>query len=183
MGLQRWKLLKEEDVSPSNYFKVFKHTVELPDGKVVDDYFISKLGDVSTIIAVTDEKKIIFVRQYKQGLRDLTIELPAGKIRKGSTPLEAAQMELLEETGYTAENFTEIGGVCPWPSKDGSIVYGFIATNLSDTGKKHFDELEDIELIYLTKSEVEEYIKQGKIVGSDAIALFFKAVISHPELF
>lgn len=181
--LKKWHLLKEEDISPAPWFPLFKHEVKLPDGKVVDDYYVSHLGDVSTVIAVTKEKKILMVRQYKHGLDDITIELPAGRIGKGRSKRDAAEAELLEETGYKAKEFIEIGGVCPVPSKDGSIMYGFIARGLRDTGETNFDETEEIELLKLSLEEIKGMIKEGEIIGSDAIALLTLAELKHPECF
>ncbi len=183
MSLQKWKLLKEEDVSPSKWFPLFKHTAELPNGKIVDDYYVAKLGDLSTIIAITESQKILFVKQYKHGVLDLMIELPAGRIRPGLTPLEAAKKEFKEETGFLADKFIEIGYVIPIPSKDPSKVFGFIATGLKDKSETEFDENEDIEILQLSVNEIDEMIKNGEITGSDAIALYYKAKLMFPQLF
>ncbi len=181
--MKKWKLLKHEDVSPSKWFPLYKDTVELPNGKVFDDYYVSALGHVATIIPILDDGRIIWVRQYKHGVGQVTIELPAGRIQQSLSTLETAKAELKEETGYTAKNFFEIGYVCPIPSKDGSLMYGFVATELENTGETKFDETEDIELLLLTKDEVLEKLRDGEIIGSDAIALFFKAILIYPELF
>src|SRR3989344_5360996 len=93
--IKKWKLLKEEDISPSQWFPLFKHKVQLPNGKIVD-YYLSKLGDVSMIVAVTTNKEVVFVRQYKHGAGEIVIELPAGRIRKGNIPEREAIMELEE---------------------------------------------------------------------------------------
>jgi ADP-ribose pyrophosphatase len=181
--LKKWQLISEEDISPSPYFPLYKHQVKLPNGKTIPDFYISKLGDVATILAITTDYKILLVRQYKHGLGDITIELPAGRIPQGENPLVTAKRELLEETGFMAKKYLELGGVCPIPSKDGSIAYGFIALNLTNTHKQHLDITEDIEVLQLSNTEIDEFIKEGKIIGSDAIATITLARIKHPELF
>lgn len=181
--MKKWKIISEEDVSPSPWYKIYKQKVQLPDGKVIDDFYVSKLGDVSTIIAIDDDKKILMAKQYKHGLGKVTLELPAGRIKKGDTKLSAAKRELMEETGYKADNYIEIGGVCPVPTKDGSIMYGFIATGLEDTGCPNPDITENIEVEKYTLDQIKQMIKEGEIVGSDAIALLTIAELKQPELF
>jgi len=81
-SIKKWELISEVDVSPSKWFPLFKDTVKLPDGKIVDDYYVSKLGDVAMILAITKTKELLFVRQYKHGVQEIILELPAGRIGK-----------------------------------------------------------------------------------------------------
>src|SRR3989344_1888754 len=102
--LKKWKLISEKDVSPSKWFPLFRDKVELPNGHVVDDYYLSKLGDVGMVIAVTKDKEVLFVNQYKHAAGEIIYELPAGRL-DNNTPLEGAKNELEEETGYVGNEF------------------------------------------------------------------------------
>ena len=136
---KKWELLKEVDISPSPWFPLYKHTVKLPNGKIIDDYYLSKLGDVSMIVAVTTNKEVVFVRQYKHGAGEIVIELPAGRIRKGNIPEREAIMELEEETGFVAEKLEPLGFMFAEPSKDTQKTYGFLVRNVEVKRKQKFD--------------------------------------------
>jgi ADP-ribose pyrophosphatase len=179
---KNWKLIKQEDVSPSKWFPLYKDTVQLPNGKIVEDYYVSKLGDVSMVVAITKNKEIVFVRQYKHGARQLTTELPAGRIGD-KTPQEAAIAELQEETGFIVDSLIPIGFTLSIPSKDSTKVYGFVVKDVEIKTKQNFDENEDIEVILVPLSELDKYILSGEFNGSDSIAILHLAQLKYPELF
>lgn len=181
--INKWKLLKEEDISPSPWFPLFKHKVMLPSGQIVKDYYISKLGDVVMIVPFTKENKIVFVRQYKHGAGDVILELPAGRIKKGNSPSKEAHLELEEETGYVTHKLVSLGNVFFEPSKDTLKVYGFIAENVQPESKQNLELTEDIEVVLIPANKVDEKIKNGEIKASDTIAYIKLAQLKAPELF
>lgn len=170
--LKKWKILSEENISPSKWFPLYKHTVQLSSGKIMDDYYIAALGDVAMIVPVTPEGKLIFVRQYKHGAREITLEFPAGVLEPNQTALEAAYAELEQETGITANNMTLLGKLNTLPSKNFSTLYGFVAKDVEITKEQDLDESEEIEIVSLSKEDVAEKILSGEINCSDTIALF-----------
>jgi ADP-ribose pyrophosphatase len=170
--IKKWDLLSEEDVSPSRWFPLFRHKVKLSNGHIMDDYYISKLGDVAMVVPVTTENKLIFVRQYKHGIREITLEFPAGIIEKGQSPDEAALAELAQETGIVCDTVNLLGELKPLPSKNFSTLYGFVAKNVKITAKQQLDISEEIEVLKLSEKEVEEKIICGEINCSDTIALY-----------
>jgi 8-oxo-dGTP pyrophosphatase MutT (NUDIX family) len=170
--IKKWELLSEEELSPSKWFPLFRHQVKLPNGHIMDDYYISKLGDVSMVIPVTEEGDFIFVRQYKHGIREITLEFPAGLVEPGSTPLCTAYSELLQETGIKANNIVLLGELRTMPSKNFAKLYGFVAKNAKITEPQRLDISEEIEVISLSPSQVEEKIMSGEINCSDTVALY-----------
>ena len=127
--IKRWELLHEEDISPSQWFPLFRHKVRLAKGKIVEDYIVSKLGNVSMIIPFMPDGKIVLVKQYKHGIREVTVEFPAGRIESFQTPEAAALAELRQETGLETESLDYIGEVIPSATKDSTRVFGFVAKN------------------------------------------------------
>jgi ADP-ribose pyrophosphatase len=172
MKLKKWNVLSETDISPDKWFPLFRHKVQLPNGKIMDDYFISKLGDVAMIIPITKNEKIIFVKQYKHGIQEITLEFPAGIIEPGQTPEEAAFAELEQETGVIAKNMTALGELRTLPSKNFAKLFGFLTLDAEITTEQKPDVSEEIEVIELTKEEVNEKIISGEINCSDTIALY-----------
>lgn len=181
--LKKWKLIREEDISPSPWFPLFKHTVELPNGKVIDDYYLSKAGDVSMIVALTKQREIVFVRQYKHGAGEIIIELPAGRVKKDTTAEQTAIMELEEETGYVTKEIEFLGEMYAVPSKDTVQTYGFLVRNVEIVKEQNLEETEDIEVLLIPVSEVDQKIKSGEIRATDTIAFIKLAQLKAPELF
>jgi ADP-ribose pyrophosphatase len=170
--IKKWDLLSEEDVSPSPWFPLFRHKVKLANGHILDDYYISKLGDVAMIVPVTDKNGFIFVRQYKHGIREITLEFPAGIIEKGQSPEVAALAELEQETGAVSDAVVLLGKLKTLPSKNFSTLYGFVAKKVKITKMQQLDISEEIETVELSENEVEEKIMLGEINCSDTIDLY-----------
>jgi 8-oxo-dGTP pyrophosphatase MutT (NUDIX family) len=170
--IKKWELLNEENISPSQWFPLFKHTVKLPNGKVIDDFYVSKLSDVAMILPITEEGELVFVKQYKHGIREITIEFPAGIIEPSQTPEQAAFAELEQETGIIADKLTLLGELRTQPSKDGSKLFGFLAQNCKITKEQKLDDTEEIEVVTLSLEAVNEMILKGEINCSDTIALY-----------
>jgi 8-oxo-dGTP pyrophosphatase MutT (NUDIX family) len=181
--IKKWKILKEEDISPSPWFPLFKHKVELPNGKVVNDYYLSKVGDVAIIVPITKKGELVFVKQYKHGAGDVIVELPAGRVKEGHNPEDTAKSELEEETGFHTNELIHLGVVFGEPSKDTFKVYGYLAKDLEIRHDQKLDENEDIDVISISTKKVDQMIKSGQIKASDSITFIKLAQLMAPELF
>ena len=181
--IKKWKLLEEIDISPSPWFPLFKHKVKLPNGRIVDDYFLSKVGDVAMIVPITKKGEIVFVRQYKHGAGDIIIELPAGRIKTGHNPEEVAKNELEEETGYHVKQLFHLGTIYGEPSKDTFKVYGYLARDIDIRHTQRFDDNEDLQVLRIPVKRVDEKIRSGEIKASDTITFIKLAQLKAPELF
>ncbi len=179
-NIEKWELISEVDVSPSKWFPLFKNTVKLPDGKIVDDYYVSKLGDVAMILAITKDKELLFVKQYKHGVQEIILELPAGRVGK-KTPDQAAIDELEEETGASVEKMENLGEVFIAPSKDSTKTHAYIVQDVEINSSQKLDETENIEVILIPLNQVEEKIKSGEIKASDTLASIYLAKLRYPD--
>lgn len=184
MNHKKWKVVTQQDVSPSKWFPVIKEEVELPNGKIID-YYKSKLANVSMIVPITKNKEVIFVKQYKHGIGEVCVEFPAGRIENGSTAQAAAIAELSEETGIAASesDLIELTVLLTEPSKSSVKVYGFLITNVEITQKQELEETESIEILKIPISELDEFIAKGEIHASDTLALLLYARMKFPLLF
>ena len=81
------------------------HEVALPDGRVVPDFHQVMVSDFAVLVVVDTDGAFVFLRQYKHGLEDVSLTLPAGHLDDGEAPLDAAKRELMEETGHSAESW------------------------------------------------------------------------------
>ena len=134
------KTVSSEEIYDGKIIKVRKEKVELPDGRLATRELIGHPGGVG-IIAVDGDGKVFMVTQYRIAAKSEMLEIPAGKMEYGEDPLECGARELIEETGYKAEEFTHLGEYYATPGK-----LTFVGQNLDDgeflnVSKYSLDEL------------------------------------------
>lgn len=183
--MKKWKVIKEVDVSPSKWFPILQHTVELPNGKIIDDYFISPMGNVVMVLPITLENEIILVKQYKHALGEILIELPAGFEQEGKTLEESALAELEEEVGIktTADNLIFLGKTANNPTKTTHVTYCYLAKNLEFNSVQNFDEAEDIEIIKVSPKKALEMVSSGEIWVADSVVNIIRVFFKYPDIF
>jgi 8-oxo-dGTP pyrophosphatase MutT (NUDIX family) len=183
--MEKWKILEEKDVSPSKWFPILKHTVQLANGKIVDDFFTAPMGNVAMILALTKSGKFVFVKQYKHGIRDIIIELPAGCQQEGKTVKETAVIELEEEVGIktSIDNLVLIGKAINNSTKTDHVSYCYLAKDLEFNSKQNLEMTEEIEIIQVTPIQAIEMVKSGEIWGADSAMFILKAQVMFPEIF
>jgi ADP-ribose pyrophosphatase len=173
MKPKKWKLLSKKDVSPSKWFPIEERIYELPNGKIVDDFTVSTLSDVSLIIPVTKDKKIILVNQYKPGVDEVILQFPGGRLEENHKNFdELAQHELEEEVGVKVElnQLTQFAKFSGFSTKASEIVYFYIAKDCEFNSKQHFDPTEEIEVITVTPKEMDRLVESNQIWCAQTVA-------------
>ena len=154
--------------------QVRRDEIELPNGEVIDDYFVFIRPDVAIILPITENQEVVFVKQYRHAIGDFFIELPAGGFNPEEESGEVAAIrELEEETGYVASEIKKIGTLYDKPSKDTTQLHLFIAENVVKTGKRKLDVTEDIEVILIPIDEILQKIIKGEISVAGTVAALF----------
>lgn len=120
--------------------------------------------DWVNVVAVTPEREIILIRQFRYGSNRVEIEIPGGTIEAGEDPIAAGLRELLEETGYAGERARIIGRVCPNPAIQGNSCYTVLVEDVRPVAAPAMDEMEDIETAPTAEAEVRAWLKEGRIV-------------------
>lgn len=183
--LKKWKLLSKKDVSPSPHFPLEKRSYQLPNGRIVDDFYLTTLTDSVHVIPITLDGKIIMIQMYKQGTDDLMIQTPAGRFdRKHTDVKDTAVKELEEEAGIqiNKDQLIEVGKLALGSTKATEIVHYFAAKDVSFNSKQSLDANEEIEVLTLTPAEIEEKIASGQIYCSPTIAGWHLFKSKFPEL-
>ncbi|MBC5995024.1 NUDIX hydrolase [Pontibacter cellulosilyticus] len=174
---KHWKVLKTELVFDEKWYTLRRDEVELPNGKVMDDYYVSVRPDVVLTFPVTEDGEVIFVRQYKHAAAGVFIELPGGVIdAHEDNPEEAARREMLEETGYTSDEMELVAEVIDNPTKDTNKIYFYLALNAHKVAEQDLDESESIEVFKVPLQEVESMVLNGEICVSGSVALCLLAL-------
>lgn len=122
----------------------------------------------AVIAAVTNEGKMIMVKQYRKPAKRVVFEVPAGKIDPGEEPLATAKRELQEETGYTADNVQFITSFYPTVGYSEEQLYLFIAQGLT-AGETSFDENEAIDLEEVEITVLHDMVMRGEIHDAKSI--------------
>ncbi len=154
-------------------FKVERLTVRLPDG-VTKVFDLVQHSPSITVIPVTDDGQILFVRQYRMGAEEMLLELPAGVLEKGEDPQEGARRELREETGMDARELKLLGSAYLAPGYSSELMYFFLGRQLSPAPLAQ-DEDEFIQLESLSIKESLRLARSGDFHDSKTLAALFLA--------
>lgn len=101
-----WKTLETKYLFKRNWLTAKVEKVELPDGRIYDEYYTLEYPTWINVIAITKDGKMILERQWRHGLKIVSTEIPAGVVEKGENPMDAAKRELQEETGFGGGTWT-----------------------------------------------------------------------------
>ncbi len=179
--IEKWKLLNSQLIINNKWCKVRQDEIELPTGEVIDDYFIYIKNDIVVTLPITQQQEIVFVRQYRHGVGEILLELPAGSCDPDEDIFAAATRELEEETGYVTEKLVKLATLYDSPVKDTNKIHLFLATNVHQSGKQKLDVTEQIEVILIPVSEVMSAISRGEVCVSGSVAAIFLGLnfLSH----
>ena len=180
--IRPWKLLSANLVfAAPPWVHVYQETLELPAGRVVDDFYRVVLPDFAAIVAVTDEGQLVMVRGYKHGLRQVVLSVPAGLVDPGEAPLQAAQRELLEETGYTAAEWRDLGRFVVDGNRQCGTMHTFLAHGARWTRARRRDDAEELEVALLTRERAVQAIRDGEIPHLATAAAVALAAMVGPD--
>jgi ADP-ribose pyrophosphatase len=158
-----WELVRSEIGPDLVIFKTRFDWVRNPRNSSQLKAVVLEAPDWVNVIALTPEKKILVVNQFRFGIRKTTIEIPAGLVEAGETPLEAAIRELREETGYTTNEWDYLGWVEANPAFLNNRCHHWLANNVNKNHMLALDESEDLSVSEITIDEMYCVIREGRM--------------------
>ncbi len=171
----RWRVIESEYLHRRPWLTVRRESLQMPDGTIVPEYYVLEYSNWVNIIAITKEGKFILVKQYRHGIERTCLELCAGVCEKDDTsPLVAAQRELMEETGYGGGTWREFMCVAPNASAANNYSYCFIAENVEKLGEQALDDSEELTVHLLSFTEVKKLLEDGKVIQATMAAPLWK---------
>jgi ADP-ribose pyrophosphatase len=155
------KTIGEKEIYSGRIIDVVIEEVVLPNGKKSKREIVKHPGAVA-VIAITKEKKLVLVKQFRKPLNRTIVEIPAGKLEKGEDPLDCAKRELEEETGYKSNKLEHVISFYTSPGFADEIIHLYFTSEL-EIGNVDTDEDEFVELMEVTLEEAEELIRRREI--------------------
>ena len=179
----KWKILSSEYLFNDLWFKVRKDKCETPQGKIVDPYYVYEFPTWVTAVAITEDGKIVMVRQYRHALGETCIEIPGGCVDDTDSNLEEAiKRELLEETGYSFSSYEYLGKISANPSTNSNLMHMFLATGGKKVASQELDHNEEIEIELATIEELKQLLRENKIVQAMHVTCIMYALEKMGEL-
>lgn len=166
--------LSSETVFKGKLLEVRRDLVKLPDdGESIREYIVHPGAVV--VLALLDNGRLLFERQFRYPLRRVFLELPAGKIDPGEDILETARRELLEETGHAAGSWEHFGVMHPCIGYSDERIEIFLAQGVRQVSEQQLDHHEFLEVVELSLAEAREAVFAGQITDSKTITALYWA--------
>lgn len=160
-------LVKKRSIYKGNAVTFRVDEVRLPNGKLATREFIDHPGAVG-VVPLLEDGRVVLVRQYRHPVREITLELPAGKLNKGENALSCVRRELQEETGYTAQKISRLIDYWPTPAFASEVLHLFLAEGLV-AGPVNPDEDEFLEVVDMPFEKALSLAKSGRIRDSKTV--------------
>jgi 8-oxo-dGTP pyrophosphatase MutT (NUDIX family) len=173
--MNKWRVLDSNIAFATPYFRIRQDACELPNGRIVPDYYVYESVDVAMVFALTTQNTVLMVEQYKHGWGDVLLELPAGMCQS-ATPLEDAQRELLEETGFVSSDWRSLGSFIASPSRANSTIHTFFARDATQVAAQALDHNEDIRVHHVPLSNLMPMIEDGRIRVVDSVLAIYRGL-------
>jgi ADP-ribose pyrophosphatase len=160
---QPWKTISRRKVlEHSRYLSVESHDILLPSGETIEDWPWVIIPDAAIVLVKTNQGKYLCFRQTKYAIEGTSLAPVAGMLEPGEDALQTAKRELLEEAGYVSADWLKLGSYVVDPNRGVGTVNLFLARDAKHIAKPESDDLEDQELILLSRQELEEALLGGQ---------------------
>lgn len=170
----KWRTLDSEYLIRRPWLTARRDKVQLPNGHVLDEYYVLEYPTWINVIAITPDDQFVFVRQYRYALGKTVDEIVAGVVEEGENPLDAAKRELEEETGYIGGEWHELMVTSANASTMTNLTHSYIAYGVVPKGNRHLDDGEDLEVNLFSRAEVRRMLEDGEIWQSLMAAPLWK---------
>lgn len=170
--LKPWPRLESEELGDFHVFRLRRDTRLSPRTGQRHKFYVLDTGDWVNVVPVTPDNKIVLIRQFRHGTGEITLEIPGGMVDDGEQPISSARRELMEETGYEAQELIHIGTVTPNPAILNNRCHTFLARNCRQVSEPSPEGSEDIRIDVVDAAEAPSLIASGQISHALVIAAF-----------
>ncbi len=177
-----WKRIESKRVADCRVFNVREDvSTRESDGKR-STFFVVENPDWVNVIAITKNDEVVLIEQFRHGALKTILEIPGGMVDENEEPETAARRELLEETGFSANEFVYLGKSQPNPAIQNNWIFHFLALGCEKTSETKFDEHESIVTKLVALDEIPRLIETEEITHSLVLAAFYKFMCKERKL-
>ena len=175
-----WKVLTSEYVSRKFWYTVRRDQVQLPNGTIIPEYWINEYLPWVNVVAVTEDDRVLLVRQYRHGSGAVHFEIPAGTTDATDTDVEsAARRELLEETGHGGGRWSPLMTLSANPALQNNLTYTFLAEGVVPMKAADPGASEDLRLHAVPIGDIEAMIEARDMIQSLHVAPLLKFLLNR----
>ena len=162
--MEKWSTLNSEYLHKTPFGNLRRDQCKLPNGLIIDDYYVNEYSDWVNAIIITKEKQLVLVEQYRHGGDDFYLEIPAGKIEGNESLEEGIIREMKEETGYMSlEKPVLLGAFMVNPATQNNKITTFLITNAFKSFEQQLDDTEEIDVRLIDFEDFGILLKDNKI--------------------
>ncbi|HUN29472.1 MAG TPA: NUDIX hydrolase [Alphaproteobacteria bacterium] len=171
-----WRVRSSSYLIDSEHLRIRSDEIELPSGAVLPNYYVRESLGFVMVFALTPAREVVLVREYRYGIDEVIVELPAGSIDAGEDPLASAQRELAEETGYTAARWEHLATLPAEPVRSNSMLHAFLAFDAAATQVQKLDPTEAIEPFTVPLGQIRAMLRADAIGSVSCVAVAYAAL-------
>jgi ADP-ribose pyrophosphatase len=180
--MMKWKTISSRYLSNHIYFTAREDRCIRADGTIIDPYFVVEMPVSATALAITEEGKVLLIKQYRYPIDEIIYETPGGFIDEGENSTTGMKRELLEETGYLFDNIEPLGRIAPNPGVLNCFTELFLATGGRKITTQQLDHNEEIEIVLVTINEMIDLLMKQEIKQSLHVSCIFYALVKMGKL-
>ncbi len=184
-----WEEVSTEHIVQDEWIDFRKSAFRFPDGNIFEPYYTYSRRDYVVIVAFDEEDKVICVRQFRQGIREVTTEFPAGGIERedgkqygdrnlssAEDALAAAKRELSEETGYESDEWEHLITIPSNATIADNLAYIYVARNCKKVSGQNLDDMEFLNVEKYSADEIEKMISEGNFKQAMHVMAWLMAI-------
>jgi len=169
-----WRVVDSSIVIETPHLRLRRDEIELPSGKRLGTYYVRESRGFAVVFAITPDDRVVLVRQYKHGIGETVLELPAGGMDPDESPERCAERELAEETGYVAQRLEHVGTFINDPTNSTARYHLYAGYGAELRATPAHDEAEEICVELATFEELRAHVRNRTIdVGAHVASVYF----------
>jgi 8-oxo-dGTP pyrophosphatase MutT (NUDIX family) len=175
-----WQTLASVYLHRRPWLTLRQDVVQLSNGRTIDDYYVQEFPPWVNVVAITPDREMVLIRQYRHGLGEIFYELPAGvHDRPEESLLDAAKRELKEETGYSGGTWSLWMELSPNPAIQNNISWSFLAEGVERHGEQALDPTEEITVHLIPLERIPSIVLAGGMIQALHVAPLLKYMLQN----
>ncbi len=174
--IKPWRVLSRRKLVESRWVTMYEEDCINDRGVRISPFYLEERPDFAMIVAFDDEERLLVEEQYRHGIKRVLTEIPAGMIEAAENAASAAHRELLEETGYEADEWRFLFKLAVNANDSDRHAHIFMATGLHKVSEQRLDETEHLVYRFMERSEWEPMLRAGAFEQSFTTAALYRAM-------